>query len=336
MSAYSQEKKNYKSVCIAFYNLENLFDTIDDPNKNDEEFLPNGKNRWDANKYLYKLDQMSSVITQIGGPHVPGDPVMNGGPAVIGVSEIENIGVLEDLCATDVMKKSKYRPVLIEGPDRRGVDVGLLYREDMFELKSTNSFRLYTDNENFFTRDQLLVSGTIDGEMMHFIVVHWPSRRGGEKRSASLRAAAADLARHIVDSICTVDPQAKIFIMGDYNDNPTNKSVTAHLKAAPTEAEALETGLLDPMYQMFKKDGYGSNAYRDSWSLFDQIVVSKGLLGKDFSSFKLYKTRIFNKKFLCQKEGSFSGYPLRTFVGTTFQGGYSDHFPVYMFLIKEK
>jgi len=328
---YSQEK-SYNITCIAFYNLENLFDTINDPNINDEEFLPEGKNLWTGPKYIEKLSHMADVITQIG------DEYIKGGPVAIGVSEVENMLALTDLANQPKMKASGYVPILLEGPDRRGVDVGFLYRKDLFKLISYTSHRLVVaDQPDFRTRDQLLVKGIILGDTVHFIVNHWPSRSGGEKRSAPMRAAAAQLVRNTVDSIMNVNPNARIFIMGDLNDNPTNASVFKVLKGAADQKTAMElTGLFNPMYNMFKKQGIGSNAYRDSWSLFDQIIISKGLLGDDRSSLKMYKTLIFNRNFLKQTEGSFAGYPFRTFVGGQYKGGYSDHFPAYMFLIKEK
>jgi hypothetical protein len=330
-TGFSQEK-SYNITCIAFYNLENLFDTINDPDKNDEEFLPTGKNLWTGDKYKEKLSHMADVITQIG------DEYIKGGPVCIGVSEVENIGALTDLANQPKMKASGYVPVLLEGPDRRGVDVGFLYRKDLFTLISYTSHRLVVaDQPDFKTRDQLLVKGIILSDTVHFIVNHWPSRSGGEKRSAPMRAAAAQLARTTVDSIMNVNPNAKIFIMGDLNDNPTNASVLKVLKGAGDQKTAMElTGLFNPMYNMFKKQGIGSNAYRDGWSLFDQIIISKGLLGDDKSTLKMYKTLIFNRNFLKQTEGSFAGYPFRTFVGGNYMGGYSDHFPAYMFLIKEK
>ncbi len=328
----SAQEKSYNITCVAFYNQENLFDTINDPDKNDEEFLPDGLNRWTGDKYLEKLSHMADVITQIG------DEYIKGGPVCLGVSEVENIGALTDLANQPKMKASGYIPVLLEGPDRRGVDVGFLYRKEFFTLISATSHRLVVaDQPDFKTRDQLLVKGILLGDTVHFIINHWPSRSGGEKRSAPMRAAAAQLVRTTVDSIMTVNPNAKIIIMGDLNDNPTNASVYKVLKAARDQATAINiTGLYNPMYNMFKVQGIGSNAYRDSWSLFDQIIVSKGLLGDDKSTLKLYKALIFNRNFLKQTEGSFAGYPFRTFVGGQYQGGYSDHFPAYMFLIKEK
>ncbi|NLL28889.1 MAG: endonuclease/exonuclease/phosphatase family protein [Bacteroidales bacterium] len=329
--SFSQEK-SYNIACVAFYNLENLFDTINDPKINDEEFLPNGANRWNTEKYKKKLANMAEVISQIG------DEYTKGGPIAIGLSEIENISVLNDLVKEPKLAKSGYVPILIDGPDRRGVDVAFMYREEYFKLISVKSIRLFLeDRPDFKTRDQLLVSGIILGDTVHFIVNHWPSRSGGEKRSAPLRAAAAQLARKTVDSIMNINPMAKIIVMGDFNDNPTNASLYKILGAAKDVDYAINnTGLYNPMYNMFKKHGLGSNAYRDSWSLFDQIILSRGLLGKDRSSLKLYKTLIFNRDFLKQKEGAFEGYPFRTFVGGQFMGGYSDHFPVYVFLIKEK
>lgn len=326
------QEKSYNVTCVAFYNLENLFDTINDPNKNDEEFLPEGSNRWTSQKYAEKLSNMATVITQIG------DEYIKGGPVCLGVSEVENIVALTDLANEPKMKASGYVPLLIEGPDRRGVDVGFLYRKDFFTLISATSIPLVlADHPEFKTRDQLLVKGILLGDTIHIMVNHWPSRYGGEKRSAPMRAAAAKLTRSTTDSIMNVNPNAKIIIMGDLNDNPTNASVFKILNASGDKKTAMDiTGLFNPMYNMFKVQGIGSNAYRDSWSLFDQIIVSKGLLGDDKSSLKMFKTLIFNRNFLKQVEGSFAGYPYRTFVGGQYQGGYSDHFPAYMFLIKEK
>lgn len=330
-SAGIAQEKSYKVACFAFYNTENLFDTLNDPNKNDEEFTPTGANQWTPARYKEKLDHLAEVISQIGGEYV------KGGPVLIGMSEVENISVLNDLANTEILKSSGYVPVLIEGPDLRGVDVGFMYRKDYFTLLSATSKRLVIPGRpDFFTRDQLLVKGIVDGDTIFAIANHWPSRRGGEKRSAPLRMAAAQLVRSTVDSIRAINPDAKIIIMGDLNDNPTDASVMKGLKAAPDKETAKTTGLYNPMYEMYKKRGLGSHAYRDHWSMLDQTIVSAGLLGDDKSTFKFYGSFIFNRPFLTQKDGAFSGYPFRTYVGTNYAGGYSDHFPVYLFLIKEK
>lgn len=324
------QEKVYKAACIAFYNVENLFDTIDDPAINDAEYLPKGKNKWNTKKYNKKLSNLGTVISQIG------DEYKTNGPVVIGLSEIENTAVLQDLVKTNELKALDYGIIHVDGPDLRGVDVALLYQKKYFTVLNYRSVRLKVPGkEDFFTRDQLVVCGILDGDTIHFIVNHWPSRRGGEKRSAPLRNAAADLCRSQVDSIYRINPNARIIIMGDLNDNPTNASLIEHLKASGQKENA-PSGLFNPMYDMFKKDGLGSNAYRDSWSLFDQMVISTPLLKEDIKGFRFLKTHIFNKNFLAQKEGAFAGYPLRTHVGGQYMGGYSDHFPVYTILVKEK
>ena len=222
----AQEQQAYKVGLVGFYNLENLFDTINDPNKDDEEFLPQGGNQWNTEKYLAKLHNMAYAISTIGTDWSPD------GVAVLGVSEIENRTVLEDLVLQPEIKDRNYQIVHYESPDRRGVDVGLLYNPKYFTLKNSKSYRtVVPDDPEFITRDQLVVSGMFDGEMMHFIVMHWPSRYGGEKRSLPGRIAAATLCRHIADSILNQDANAKIIMMGDYNDYPDNKSVTKYLRA---------------------------------------------------------------------------------------------------------
>jgi len=324
----AQEKKQYKIGCIAFYNQENLFDTIAGPN--DTEFTPEGKNKWNTEKYSRKLDHMSDVISQIGSEMFPG------GPALIGISEIENRAVVEDLVNTPKLKASKYDFVHYESPDRRGVDVALLYRKDFFKVISSRSVRLIRKEDTTWrTRDQLVVSGIFDDELIHVIVNHWPSRSGGEKRSQPFREAAAALTKSIADSIFKTDSNSKIFIMGDLNDDPVNASVCDVLNAKGKIEDVKKEGLFDPMWKMYK-EGIGSLAYQDSWSLFDQIIISEPLLGSDKSTFKFYKAKVFNAPFLLQKTGQYTGYPLRTYVGNAWQGGYSDHLPVYVFIIKEK
>jgi len=185
-----------------------------------------------------------------------------------------------------------------------------------------------------FTRDQLLVSGKLDGELVHFIVSHWPSRSGGEARSRSKRVAAATLNKRIIDSLQSHDPYAKIFNMGDFNDNPTNASIKKILKAKNEKEDVELKGLYNPMEDM-AKNGLGSNAYRDAWSLFDQIMVTAPLLEKDYSSFRFYKAGIFNVRYLTNKKGQYKGYPFRSFSNGGFTNGFSDHFPVYVYIIKE-
>ncbi len=327
--------KDYKLACVGFYNLENLFDTIDEDGVRDTEFTPTGEKKWTSIKYQKKLGQMSKVISQIG------DEYIKGGPYLLGVSEIENKTVLEDLIKMPALEKSNYGIVHYNSPDRRGIDVGLLYRKDFFKVTHSRSVHFTVPDEinpyddEFRSRDQLCVSGLLNGDPIHIIVNHWPSRRGGEKRSAPLRNAAADVTRSIIDSIRQDDKNAKIIVMGDLNDDPTNNSVTKHLHAKGKKKKLKEGDLYNPMVQKYKK-GNGTTAYRDAWSLFDQLMLSQSLLGKDYSTYKLWKTKICKKKFLITKKGKYKGYPKRTFNFDKFQNGYSDHFPVYLFLIKEK
>ncbi|MDR1416869.1 MAG: endonuclease/exonuclease/phosphatase family protein [Prevotellaceae bacterium] len=323
------QKQKYVVACVAFYNLENLFDTIKSPNTDDSEFLPNGDNKWTAERYEHKQRNMASAIRRIGSEMLPS------GPTILGVAEVENRLVLEDLIKTSPLSEADYGIVHYDSPDARGVDVGLIYQASRFRVLGSRSVPLkIADMPYFRTRDQLLVSGLLDGELVHIIVMHWPSRRGGEKRSQPLRNGAAALCRSIVDSLYSADSNAKIIIMGDLNDDPTNKSLTKILKASSSVEKTEKGGLHNTMYRWFK-DGVGSLAWDDSWSLFDQIIVSEPLLGKDFTTYKFYKSGIFNEDFLKQKEGRYAGYPFRTYSSGAFIGGYSDHFPTYVFLMRK-
>lgn len=326
---FSQKEKQYKVVNIAFYNLENLFDTLDTPGVNDTEYTPEGLNKWNTKKYYEKLENLSVVISKIGTDVTPH------GPAIIGVSENENRAVLEDLVKQEAIAERNYHIVHYDSPDKRGVDVALLYQPEYFEVTNSISHRLTIEGrDDFYTRDQLLVSGLLNGEEFHFVVSHWPSRSGGESRSRPLRNAAADLGRHIIDSVLSINPNAKIIYMGDLNDNPDNQSVLKHLRAKPDAGKLEEGDLYNPFYDFHKK-GIGTLAWRDTWSLFDMVIPSKSLMGNDFSSYRFYRANVFNKSFLQQKSGRFKGYPLRTHAGGQYLGGYSDHFPAYILLIKE-
>lgn len=321
----SAQSQSPKAICISFYNVENLFDTIDSPDTDDREFLPGGLNQWNSAKYQAKLSNLAKVIGQIGDEFIPG------GPSVIGLSEIENRLVLEDLVNTPPLKGKGYGIVHFDSPDGRGVDVGLLYKYSVMKVKAALSVPVrMPGNPGFKTRDQLVVSGEIGGEMMHFIVNHWPSRRSGPE----YRAAAATVTRRIVDSLQSAYPSAAIVIMGDLNDDPSDPSVAKILNTLGQKKELRRDDLFNPMWKMFK-DGVGSLAYRDSWNLFDQIIVSEPLVNAPQGKFKLNKTRVFNRKYLLNEEGQYAGYPFRTFAGGAYTGGYSDHLPVFVILVRE-
>ncbi|MCF8303173.1 MAG: endonuclease/exonuclease/phosphatase family protein [Bacteroidales bacterium] len=324
-----ESESKYRIACVGFYNLENLFDTIDDPNVEDEEFLPDGESNWNTQRYNAKLNNMSKVISMLGTEITPD------GAAVLGVSEIENRRVLEDLVNMPKLQDRNYKIIHHNSPGDRGIDVALLYQPKYLEVENVNNHLVsIEDKPDFKTRDQMVVSGNFDGEKMHFIVNHWPSRYGGEKRSKPLRAAAAKVGRAIIDSLMQIDPQAKIVYLGDLNDDPVDKSVSEILNSVGEKDKLTDKTLYNPMVKLFRK-GIGSNAYRDLWNLFDQVLVSPALVGKDYSSYKFYRARVFNEKFLMQDSGRYEGYPYRTFAGGSYLGGYSDHFPVYIYLVKE-
>ena len=327
--AANAQGKQAKVLCVAFYNLENLFDTIDDPRTNDDEFTPKGASQWNSKRYYTKLSHLAEVISQIG------DEYTKNGPVFIGVSEVENRAVVEDLAHTPPLKSMGYDIVHFDSPDRRGIDVALLYQPKLFQVKSTKTHTLRLPNDTSFrTRDILQVDGLLDGELVHVLVNHWPSRSGGEIESAPKRDAAADLCLAAVKAIYKDEPDARIIVMGDLNDDPVDESLMKHLKIKTKPENVSQGDLFDPMWQLFR-DGIGSLAYRDSWNLFDQIIVSSALMDKKSEGYRYLKARVFNKKFLVEKEGPYEGYPFRTYSGGIYTGGYSDHFPVYLFLVKE-
>ena len=344
------QQKKYIVHTVAFYNFENLFDTINNPNF-DEEWLPKGLQRWTSEKYKQKLENLSKVLMQIGT-----NDQQKEAPTLIGCSEIENRGVLEDLVKQPNIIKNDYGIVHFDSPDKRGIDVGFLYQKKHFKPTSFINIPLiiYRGNNNekeketeedkadtdkievshdnrVYTRDILLVTGFLDGEEINVMVNHWPSRSGGEKKSSPFREAAGRLSRKIMDSIYKVNPNAKIITMGDYNDGSYNKSIKEGIGAKLKKADVKPFGVYNPFEQM-AKDGHASLFYRDSGDIFDQIMVSETLIKSDFSTFQYWKAGIYNKPFMIEKFGRYAGYPLRH---SENEIGYSDHFPVYIYLIKE-
>lgn len=331
-SSYAQ--KNYQIRTIGFYNLENLFDTVDDVEKNDEAspMMEIKENREEV--YKDKLEKLSNVISQLGSEKT------NTSPAVLGVAEVENKKVLEDLIQTDKLKSKNYEIIHFDSPDKRGIDVALLYQPQYFKPIHYEVFNpnIYKENKKVYTRDILWVSGYLDDELIHVIVNHWPSRRGGEKKSRPLREKAAYKVTQIIEKIKENDSSPKILILGDFNDDPINSSLKTVLKTKAKKKNVKQGDLYNPYENMFRR-GFNTLMYRDNINLFDQIIISSPLLDKgkkDFSSFKMFKSAIFNKKFLTEKKGRFKGYPFRSFSSGKYTGGYSDHYPVYMYLIKDK
>jgi hypothetical protein len=332
---FSQVKgKKYHIRTIAFYNLENLFDTINDVTINDEAspIMELKSNR--SKVYWDKIDKLSSTIAQIGADKT------NTSPAIIGVSEVENLGVLEDLVKSKHLIKQDYGIIHYDSPDKRGIDVALLYQKKYFKPIFHEVFNpnIYKGNFKVYTRDQLLVTGYLDDELIHLIVNHWPSRSGGEAKSSPLREKAAYQNTKIIAQIREKDPKAKILTMGDFNDDPTNASFKKVLKTKSKKSEVGESDIYNPYEDMFRR-GFSTLSYRDNINLFDQILISEPLLDngkKDYSTYKMFKAMIFNKRFLTIRKGQYKGYPFRSFSNGGYTGGYSDHYPVYMYLIKEQ
>jgi len=323
-----QAKQEYVPALVGFYNVENLYDTLDQADVDDAEFLPGSAKQWGSVRYWHKLDKMAGVIASLGKDLHPQ------GLAILGLGEVENRTVVEDLAAREPLKARGYKVMHVDGPDRRGVDVALMYNPSLYKVYAHKSYRLHMADTAFRTRDQLLVSGVLDGDTTHVIVAHWPSRRGGEKRSEPNRKAAAELGRHIIDSLLAINPNARVMYMGDLNDDPVNVSLTRFLRATGEKAKAVDGTLYNPMYEPYQR-GIGTLAWRDSWNLFDQIVITPSLVTGAGGQYHYYGVRIFNEPYLRQEEGNFAGYPSRTFVGDIYQDGYSDHFPVFLILVKE-
>jgi exonuclease III len=331
---FAQERKTYHISTIAFYNVENFFDTENDPFTFDDDRTPEGKDIWNLEKYEDKLKNISKVISEIG------KGTAKNSPAVIGLCEIENLKVLEDLINQPSLLEQNYGIVHFDSPDRRGVDVALLYQKSLFIPLNARSHRLMIyeldePSKRVFTRDQLVVSGLFEGETFNFIVNHWPSRSGGETRSSYKRELAAQLNRRIIDSLHQIDPYAKIISLGDFNDDPTNKSIKKVLNTFSDKEKPGSQELFNPMEKMIK-EGLGTLAYRDGWNLFDQIIFSQAFLNKDYRNYQFYKAGIFNPDYLITHNGQFRGYPFRSYDYGGYTGGYSDHFPVYVYLIKEE
>ncbi len=328
--AQEAKKQQFMVYGVAFYNLENLFDTINNNGKYDLEFSPQGQRQWDSRKYWSKINKLAYCISQMTTNLTPN------GPAIIGVSEIENKSVLDDLVRDPQIKKWMLQVVHHDSPDRRGVDVGLLYNPRMFKvLDVTNHTLAIPSNPHFRTRDQMCVTGILGGDTVSVIVNHWPSRLGGQEQSSYLREAAADLSRHIADSLWAIRPNQGVIVMGDLNDDPMDRSVAKNLGAGRDEKKVEPHSFYNPWWNLLDK-GIGTLAYKGGWNLFDQIVVSGTLLKHNQPKERLsyHRCKVNNFEFLRDQNGQRQGYPLRTFAAGVWLDGYSDHFPTEIFLVK--
>jgi hypothetical protein len=327
-SAVAQEKP----YTVVFYNLENLFDIYDDPETHDEEFTPEGAKQWNEIKYQKKLSNMERVLFDIAA-------IQKDYPIVIGVSEIENRSVLEDLISQPKLKGANYRICHYDSPDARGVDVAFLYRADVFKLEGSDNIKLVVEElPDFRTRDLVTMWGTIDGEPFYFLVSHWPSRLGGKEASQFKRDACAKQIREIKDSLLKENPATKVIVMGDFNDDATDASLVKTM-GAKGKVKELQPGDFFNPYNAMLRAGLGTLAYQDAWNLFDNICVTENLVNAKEGELRLIKGKkfygnIFTRAYMLQQEGQYKGYPLRTFVTNNFQNGFSDHFPVYIYIGK--
>ncbi|MFP4844447.1 endonuclease/exonuclease/phosphatase family protein [Winogradskyella sp. PE311] len=308
-----------KTYTLAFYNIENLFDLENDPLTNDDDFLPTSRKRWTPKRYENKLRKLGDVISKIGKTNSEIAPIL------VGLAEVENKKVLTDLVNSQHLLDETYSYIHYDSSDERGIDVALLYKPEFFKVESSETFSVYLQNkegEQDYTRDILLVKGKLNGEILHVLVNHWSSRREGEKETEFKRLAAAKKANSLIAKLKIENPDAKIIVMGDFNDNPNNNSV----KLIETNSN-----LYNPFKTIWSQDK-GSLNHNFEWNLFDQILFSTNFLNSDKSALTFDEADVFNSKFLTQYHGKYEGQPFRTYVGKKYKGGYSDHFPIYVCL----
>ncbi|MFV0565294.1 MAG: endonuclease/exonuclease/phosphatase family protein [Flavobacteriaceae bacterium] len=301
---------------IAFYNLENLFDVYNDNRTNDNDFLPDSMKKWTRKRYDNKLRKLSFAISNIGrketGKH----------PAIVGLAEVENASVIKDLIHYKHLDDYNYGYVHFNSPDERGIDVGLIYDTSVFTVLNTDTFSVELFNDNGlpdYTRDILLVSGTLDGDLIYVIVNHWASRREGEDVTEPKRMASAKKVTEIIVQIREKDENAKIIVMGDFNDDPSSDSI---------KTMVANSNLFNTM-ETLRSFSRGSTKHGHQWNLFDQIIISTNFFNNTPSHLEFEKSEIFDEDFLKLFSGKFKGTPFRTYIGKKYKGGYSDHFPVY-------
>ncbi len=317
----TSENKADTVLQIAFYNVENLFDIVDDPKTEDNEFLPDSKKKWNAERYQKKLDHLYKVLAGIGKGKVP---------SIIGVSEVENEQVLKDLIQKTPIADN-YGVVHYDSPDVRGIDVGFLYDDDVFTPISHENLPVHFDFEpETKTRDVLYIKGKLQGEETHFLVNHWSSRRGGLKASEPKRLACATVVRQKLDAIFAKDKDAKIVVMGDFNDEPTNNSIIQVLKAKSNAKSIADNELFSSTFPL-KEAGKGTYNYKGNWNMLDQIIISGSWLNdKEGWHTTDSSAYIFKEDWMLYNDKKKGPVPSRTYGGPNYYGGYSDHLPVYL------
>ena len=322
--AFSQAEA--ERVRVAFYNLENLFYPEDDSLKSDEEFTPQGQRYWSYYRYREKSNRMAKAILSIGEWEAPD---------IVGVAEIENRQVLQDLVESPTLAPFHYRVVHFESPDRRGIDVGMIYREERFTLLSAKPVPVtLPDDPGFATRDILYAKGIIyQSDTIHLFYCHWPSRYGGQQQSEPKRIRAATIVKHITDSLLTYNAQANIIIAGDFNDEWTNTSLLETLAARKPEEKPQTSTLYNLMAALDPNEG--SHRYQGVWAYLDQIIVNFALLDNEGVDVYGNRAQVCRADHFLESDDKYPGQkPFRTFIGMRYHGGFSDHLPVFIDLVQ--
>jgi endonuclease/exonuclease/phosphatase family metal-dependent hydrolase len=323
--SYTCSVKGETPFRVMFYNVENLFDTEDEPKKNDNEFTPRGSRSWTNKRYYAKLDNIAKVISSVGQWDTP---------ALVGLCEVENDKVLKDLTTYSPLKKMQYRYIVTNSEDRRGIDVALLYQRDRFKYLYHQSIPIrFPYNSRKKTREVLYVTGqVITGDTLDVFVCHFPSRLGGELESEPDRMYVASIIKAKADSLMRIRKKANILVMGDFNDEPSNKSLSESLKAKAIPAKANKEDLYNLFLSVQKNNKTGSYKYGRQWNFLDQIIVSGNLVNSSNAFHVLPETAaIFQESFLLTEDKSHGGKrPKKTYHGRKYEGGYSDHLPVYV------
>ncbi|OYU55615.1 MAG: endonuclease/exonuclease/phosphatase [Chitinophagaceae bacterium BSSC1] len=330
-SLLAQSKTGLSKIAVlAFYNLENFYDTKDNGLVDDNEFTALGAKHYNEGIYQNKILHLATVIKEIG------EQFTKDGAALLGVVEIENDTVLQDLVSHPLLRSRKYQIVHYDSKDKRGIDVALLYNPKYFKPIHSTSIHVNLPSSTgvkYETRDILMVHGLLDGDSIYLFVNHWPSKRGGEDKTTASRNAAAATCRNEIDRIQSKEPRAKILVMGDFNDNPDSYSISTILKTSGN-AQRLNPGFLfNPWLKIFKQ-GRGTLANQDVWSLFDQVLISSFWLSNEQTGFHFKYALIHQTNAMVENSGRYRGYPMRTWDGNNYRGGFSDHFPSYIVVLK--
>jgi len=303
---------------VAFYNLENLFDTVHDKGKLDKDFTPEGFKKWTMKRYKRKVYKLAKTIAEIGEKSSSTPPVL------VGVAEVENDNVIEDLINAEPLRAIDYDFVHYESPDERGIDTALIYHKKYFQVAHSEPITLYVNNPNGerdTTRDILYVRGKLSGEKVHVFVNHWPSRRDGAEETGYKRVKAAQTLSEFMQKLELTFKNPNYIVLGDFNDDPKSESIQTLVN---------DRALYNPMDKLHIPVQRGSANYKKNWSLFDQIMVSHNFLNHEKGTHSFAHANIFDKEFLVEFKGKYKGTPYRTYAGRKYIGGYSDHFPVYI------